>query len=99
MAVAMVIEWPGVDQEAYLALLRELDLGERMFPGAVLHLAGPVEGGWRAVDVWDSPEAFERFLREKLVAASARAGLPAPKVDTWPVFSLATPQGRPAPAE
>lgn len=99
MAVAMVIEWQGVDQEAYLSLLRELDLGDRMFPGAVLHLAGPVEGGWRAVDVWDSPEAFERFLREKLEAAGARAGLPAPKVDTWPVFSLATPQGRPAPAE
>jgi hypothetical protein len=49
------------------------------------------------VDVWDSPEAFARFRSEKLDAAMSQAGLPAPRVDVWPVFSLATPQGRPAP--
>ena len=97
MAVAMLLEWPGADEEAYLSLLRALDLGDVMFSGAVLHLAGPTDGGWRAVDVWDSSEAFARFRSEKLDAAMAQAGLPAPRVDVWPVFSLATPQGRPTP--
>ena len=97
MAVAVVLEWPGADEQTYLRLLEALDLGDTMFPGAVLHLAGPIDTGWRAVDVWDSPEAFARFRAEKLDPAMAEVGLPVPRVDAWPVFSLATPQGRPEP--
>lgn len=100
MAVAMLLEWDDMDEQAYLSLLRALDLGERMYRGAVLHLAGPVAGGgWRAVDVWDSLEAFERFREEKLGPAMRELELAVPRVDLWQVHSLATPQGRPAPQE
>jgi hypothetical protein len=93
VAVAMLLEWEGMEEDAYRALVEAMDLGGAMFPGAVLHLAGPVAGGWRAVDVWESEEAFERFRVEKLGAALTRAGVAPPRVDLWPVLALATPQG------
>lgn len=93
MAVAMLLEWEGMDEDAYRALVQAMDLGGGMFPGSVLHLAGPIAGGWRAVDVWESEQAFERFRVEVLGAALTRAGVAPPTVDLWPVHTLATPQG------
>ncbi|MEU4211776.1 hypothetical protein AB0F13_17515 [Streptomyces sp. NPDC026206] len=29
--------------------------------GLLAHAAGPVDGGWRVTDVWESPAAFEAF--------------------------------------
>jgi hypothetical protein len=93
VAVAMLLEWEGMDEDAYRAMVEATGLGGAMFPGAVLHLAGPIAGGWRAVDVWESAEAFERFRVEVLGAALVKAGLAPPRVDLWPVHALATPQG------
>lgn len=42
--------------------------------GVLAHLAGPADGGWRVVDVWESAEAFERF-GEQLVPAMQAAGI------------------------
>ena len=97
MALAMLMEWPDMDERAYLALVQALDLGNTMFAGAILHLAGPADGGWRAVDVWADQEAFDRFKTEKLEPAMTNSGTPVPRVQTWTVHSLATPQGPLAP--
>ncbi|MFF4223231.1 hypothetical protein ACX9I7_29695 [Streptomyces sp. L500] len=32
-------------------------------PGLLAHIAGPVDGGWRVVDVWESSEALEAFAK------------------------------------
>ena len=97
MAIAMLLEWADMDEAKYLELIERLGLGDRMFPGAVLHLAGPNEGGWRAVDVSESQEAFDRFFTEKLQQASMEAGIDAPSVSVWPVLAIRTPQGVPEP--
>jgi hypothetical protein len=52
MAVAMLLEWPGVTLEQYDAVVRDLDLGGKAGPGGIFHVAGPGEGGLRVVDVW-----------------------------------------------
>ncbi len=97
MAIAMLLEWVGMDEAKYLELVERVALGERMFPGAILHVAGPIEGGWRAVDVWESQEAFDRFFAEKLQQASSEAGIDPPSVSVWPVLAIRTPQGVPEP--
>jgi hypothetical protein len=97
MAIAMLLEWVGVDETKYLELVERVALGERMFPGAILHVAGPIEGGWRAVDVWESQEAFDRFFAEKLQQASTEAAIDPPSVSVWPVLAIRTPQGVPEP--
>jgi hypothetical protein len=50
---------------------------ERVMPegelpeGCQLHIAGPVEQGWRVITVWDTAEVFNSFREEKLLPAIA----------------------------
>jgi hypothetical protein len=85
--VGMIMTFPGVTQEQYEAVLQQLNLGGRMPPGGIFHAAGPIEGGWRVVDVWETQEAFDIFLREKLEQAMQNAGMAPPEVEVWPVYS------------
>ena len=38
-------------------------------PGQIYHAAGPTEGGWQVVSVWDSEKAADTFVAETLVPA------------------------------
>jgi hypothetical protein len=35
----------------------------------VVHVAGPVDGGWRLIEVWDSRGAYNDFVRDRLLPA------------------------------
>ncbi|MCC3768313.1 hypothetical protein [Streptomyces sp. UNOC14_S4] len=68
MAIVVPLTVPGAGAEAYAAVVDRLtggkgftSLSDVPAPGLVAHIAGPVEDGWRVIDVWDSPEAFEAF--------------------------------------
>lgn len=88
MAVAVLFELAGEGiQEKYDFAVREAAPTGHV-PGRLVHVAGPVEGGWRVLDVWQSQEAFEGFLRERLGAALQRAQLPEPKLTMFPVYNL-----------
>jgi hypothetical protein len=43
--------------------------------GARLMVSGPADQGYRVITVWDSNEARERFLEERLAAAYEATGL------------------------
>ena len=43
--------------------------------GCLTHMAGPMPGGWRVVDVWESEAAFSRF-GETLKPILAAQGFP-----------------------
>ena len=74
MAIGLLFEAPEVTQKQYDAVVQEL--GGSPPPGAVLHVAGPMEGGgWRVFEVWESREAFDRFFQEKLQRALQNAGI------------------------
>lgn len=53
------MEFDGVGQEQYDGVIRDLALGGKTGSGGVVEAAGPVEGGWRVVDVWESAAAFD----------------------------------------
>ena len=91
MAVGLIMNFPGVTQEQYDTVMEQLNLSGRMPPGGISHAAGPTDEGWRVVDVWESQEAFETFLHERLYQAMQNAGLPRPQIDTWPVHSVLEP--------
>lgn len=68
MAIIVTIDIPGVGQKLYDACVSRLTdggefttLADIPAPGLITHAAGPVDGGWRVVDVWESEEAFESF--------------------------------------
>lgn len=79
MPVCLIIEVPGATQEQYEAVvegLGEPELGD----GQSHHFAGPMEGGWCVLDVWESRGHFDRFLQERLGEQIQRAGLAQPKI-------------------
>ncbi len=97
MAVCYVMEWSGVNEAQYQAVLDELRITRFEGPtadGGISHLAGPVDGGWLIVDIWESNEAFQRFLADHLGPASAKVGVPQPSVRTFPVYDYFTGGGK-----
>ena len=79
MAVAFLIEIPGMTAEQGAAVLRELGVtNDKTVPGQLAHIEGPMEGGFRVVDVWESQEVFDAFVGSQLAPAFQRVGLTLP---------------------
>jgi hypothetical protein len=85
-------DMPGVTEE--MAERVQAEIGEPLADGVIAHVAGPVRGGWRIIDVWESEEACRRFQAERLGPALQRAtaGMPPPPVP----FDLYELHGSPA---
>lgn len=87
MAVVVVNEMAGGDQGFYEQVTSRVMPDNRLPDGCQEHIAGPIDGGWRVITVWDSPEQFEQFRTQKLIPAIQEQGASvAPAVDTNPVF-------------
>lgn len=73
MPYAFVREFPGLTDEEFDRLRAEI--GDDAPVGLIVHVAGPNEGGWRTIDVWETRADSERYGRDLLAPALARAGL------------------------
>ena len=74
--VVTLLEFPGLTREQYEAVGASLPGGPP--EGILHHTCGPVEGGWRIIDVWESRAAFDRFVDGVYLPAVRLAGGPAP---------------------
>jgi hypothetical protein len=69
MAVGLLFEIAGMTQEQYEGAVQAGGLEDRLPPGQLFHMAGPMEGGWRVIDLWESRADFDRFAQETLAPA------------------------------
>lgn len=75
-------------QEQSDAVIRDLETAGAGAPqGRRYHVAGPVAGGWRVVDVWDSPASFEAFAAT-LVPIMRRRDVPPAEPDGFPAHNI-----------
>jgi hypothetical protein len=81
MPYCMLAENPYEGADAFERLNQQIR-STGVFPpeGQLLLIAGPAEPGWRAISVWDSREAQERFFTDCLRPACERAGVDFGKV-------------------
>ena len=90
MAFIFTMEFPGVGQEKYDAVMKELGLdkkGAKWPKGILSHVAGPTSGGWCVVDVWESEAAFGKFQEKQLKPVFPKVGgMPEPKVTAAKVY-------------
>ena len=86
MAIAFLQEVPGMTQEQYDQVVETLR--GKTAEGRIFHVAGPMEGGWRVVDVWESQEAVNKFFQELLGPALQEAGIAATPPQFWPVHNI-----------
>ena len=91
MAIAVIIEFPGARARAKYEKSVQLILSGRRnkladwpVTGVLAHIAGPMPGGWRVVDVWQSRAAFARFGK-KLRPVLRRVGFQKVRMKIFPL--------------
>lgn len=86
MAYCLVVDNPKANAESYEQIGRKVaESGEMPPQGAIFQVAGPTEGGWRVISVWESREAQERFRDERLMPAFKEVGFSRDDL-TWSDF-------------
>jgi hypothetical protein len=83
MPEGLILEFDGVGREQYEAVNARLgidmDSGQGDWPaGLVFHAGGAKAGGWVVFEVWESREAQERFMNERLGRALGEGGITEP---------------------
>jgi hypothetical protein len=60
-----------------------------------MHVTAHDGKGLRITDVWESPEAFQAFVNDRLTPATSAMGLPGPpNVEIYPLHDMfLVPQG------
>jgi hypothetical protein len=93
MAIVIVNEIEGGDQDFYDQVNSKVMPGGNLPDGCQVHIAGPMENGWRVITVWDSDDQFQQFRDEKLIPTIREVGGEdriAPSIKTSPVHKLIT---------
>jgi hypothetical protein len=83
MASVMQMRWKGVTKDQY-EQLRALVRWENDHPdGAIFHVAYFDDGDISVVDVWESPEHFQRFMDARLGPGVQQVGVAGQPDITW----------------
>ena len=75
MANELHIKLPGVKLEEFDRVDAAIDVRGNHPDGLIFSASGPVEDGWRVIDVWESRARFDAFAAERIGPAVAAAGV------------------------
>jgi hypothetical protein len=93
MPVGIRNNLPGVTQEQFDAINKQVDLASDPPPGLIFHASGPIEGGWGVIAFWESREAFDAFvprIQRSVEAAGIELQGP-PDITEFPVHETFSP--------
>jgi len=100
MADALILEFEGFGKETYDRvndlLGIDMESGQGDWPDGLLsHVGAAKEGGWVVFEVWESKEAQERFMADRLGRALEEGGAQGPpaRVEWLDVAAHHTPGG------
>ncbi len=66
IAIGVIFDGVGVTEAQYNQVRQQVVPDNRLPPGMLSHHAGPTEGGWCVMEVWESQEAGQQFFEQKL---------------------------------
>jgi len=89
--IVRIFDAKGWTEQDYDKLIAEMDLGGHAAPGVLLHVAGPIDGGFRAIDVYESVEVADRLAGELIGPLCAQLGLAVPDIAQFDVHAILTP--------
>ena len=80
MAVAVEMNFKGATLDQYDQIREKMGLtpGGATPPGAISHWVAEMDAGFRAVDVWETQEAYDQFAAEQIGPYAAEAGITDP---------------------
>ncbi len=85
MTIGIIFNGAGTTEAQYAQVLNQVSPGNQKPSGMISHSAGPREGGWCVIEVWESQEAAQQFFDQKLGAALQEA-----KITVQPTFFQVT---------
>jgi hypothetical protein len=85
MPVLVIVEMPGGSSELDHALTEAWGIESSPPKGSSLRMAGPMDGGWRVVSLWETRRQFETFLEQRLHLSLRDAGVDQPTVSFWEI--------------
>ena len=95
MAVALKITFDGGTEDQYQAAHSHMRIDQNPPEGLIFHSAGPIDGGWRMIDFWESRAAFDRFLESGFGPAAQELGdrtfATPPDIEEFPVHNITKP--------
>jgi hypothetical protein len=68
MAYLLTHFWPGGTEDQYRTMISAVHPAHGLPDGQTYHAAGPTEGGYLIVAVWESKESADRFVKDVLMA-------------------------------
>jgi hypothetical protein len=92
MAVVMQMTWDGIGAEEYEAARKHVNWEGDVPRGAMFHVVAVTDSGVRVTDVWESGEAFDAFVRDRLMPGVKALGIPGePHVEILPAHTIFAP--------
>jgi hypothetical protein len=88
MAILMILDIPGGTVEQYDKVNEAMGVDADNTPeGLISHVTGPTDDGLLIVDVWESEEALNRFVGERVMPAMQQVGVPEAMPRVMPVHN------------
>ncbi len=75
MAFAMYMHWPGLTSDQYDAVMAKLGLDGNPPAGGVLHMATATDEGVEICEIWQTEQAFNGFLEQRLLPVVSELGI------------------------
>jgi len=75
MATVMLMHWPEVTKELYEAARKEVNWENDRAQGGKFHVSWFAKDGMHVLDLWDSPQDFQRFVETRLAPVTAKLGI------------------------
>ena len=92
MAVAVFMHFPGLTRESYDRLMRDLGLDASPPAGEILHVAAQASEGINVCDLWQTKEAAESFVQQRLRPALLARGVDIQiSIDVLPLRNVFAP--------
>src|SRR2546422_374256 len=98
MPTVMQMDWPTITREQYDAALEKIDWEGNVPHGALFHVSWfDADEGFKALDLWESGEDFNRFVEERLMPGLRELGIEGePSVRLSEAYRVFTPAFQPA---
>jgi len=89
MTIMMISDMPGTTQSGYEQLAAALLPALQAADGFIAHAAGPVDGGYRVTELWESEAALSSWVASHVLPAMPPGAAP-PVITTRPITTIAT---------
>jgi hypothetical protein len=92
MATVMLMHWREASPEQYDEAREKVGWDRDVPTGAKLHVSGFADDGLHVLDVWESEQAFNNFMEQRLAPAIQDIGIQGqPQVTFFPLHGVFAP--------